>query len=334
MNILVTGGAGYIGSHTASAVEKCGHTPIIVDNFSTGHRWAVGSRILVEADLADESLIRLALEKHRIEAVIHFAASAYVGESVQEPRKYFQNNVVNTLKLLDAMIDVGVKSIVYSSTCATYGLPEKLPIAEDQPQRPVNPYGESKLFTERMLHWYGNAYALRWVALRYFNAAGASDHHGECHEPETHIIPLAIHAALTGSTLPIFGTDYPTEDGTAIRDYVHVDDLAAAHLLALEYLMEDGKSRAFNLGSGQGHSIRQVVNMVEQVSGRKVSCRETQRRAGDPPVLVAENRAAGEILGWQPMKSSLRQIVESAWNWHSQRTLGGKHAVAAGGLSG
>jgi UDP-glucose-4-epimerase GalE len=333
MNILVTGGAGYIGSHTASAVEKSGHAPILLDNFSTGHRWAVCSRALVEADLADEVLVRRALERCRIDAVIHFAASAYVGESVRDPRKYFQNNVVNTLKLLNAMIDTGVKCIVYSSTCATYGLPQKLPIAEEQPQHPVNPYGESKLFVERMLHWYQNAYDLRWIALRYFNAAGASDHQGECHEPETHLIPMAIQAALTGSTLPIFGTDYPTEDGTAVRDYVHVEDLAAAHLLALEYLIKGGTSRAFNLGSGQGHSIRQVVNMVEQVSGRKVSYQETQRRPGDPPVLVAENRAAGEFLGWKPRKSSLRQIVESAWNWHSRGSVGGK-AMAAGGVAG
>jgi len=318
MNILVTGGAGYIGSHTASAVVKAGHTPIIVDNFSTGHRWAVGPHLLVEADLADEHLIRLALEKHRIDAVIHFAAFAYVGESMKEPRKYFQNNVVNTLKLLDVMTQAGVKFIVYSSTCATYGIPHRVPISEDQPQRPVNPYGESKLFVERTLHWYEEAYDLRWVALRYFNAAGASDHLGEWHEPETHLIPLAIQAALTGSILPIFGTDYPTEDGTAIRDYVHVDDLALAHLLALEYLLKKGACRPFNLGSGQGHSIRQVVKMVEQVSGCKVPYRTAERRPGDPPVLVAENRAAVEILGWTPKNSSLHQIVESAWLWHSK----------------
>jgi UDP-glucose-4-epimerase GalE len=315
-------------------VEKSGHTPIIIDNFSTGHRWAVGSRTLVEADLADEDLVRQALDKYRIDAVIHFAASAYVGESVKEPRKYFQNNVVNTLKLLDAMIDAGTKYIVYSSTCATYGLPQKLPIAEDQPQRPVNPYGESKLFVERMLHWYQTAYDLKWVALRYFNAAGASDHHGECHQPETHLIPLAIQAALTGSTLSIFGTDYPTEDGTAVRDYVHVDDLASAHLSAMEYLVKEGSSRAFNLGSGQGNSIRQVVRMVEQVSGRKVPCREAQRRPGDPPVLVAETRAAGEILGWKPQKSSLQQIVESAWRWHSRGEPGGKQTELSLGASG
>jgi len=318
MNILVTGGAGYIGSHTASAVEKSGHTPIVVDNFSTGHRWAVGSRLVLEGDLADESLVRLALRKYRPHAVIHFAASAYVGESIKEPRKYFWNNVVNTLKLLDAMTDLGVRTFVYSSTCATYGLPQRVPVSEDQPQCPVNPYGESKLFVERMLRWYQEAYDLRWVALRYFNAAGASEHHGECHDPETHLIPLAIQAALTGSILSIFGTDYPTEDGTAIRDYIHVDDLASAHLLAVEYLLKDGASRAFNLGSGRGYSIRQVVKMVEQVSRRNVSCRDAERRPGDPPVLVAENRAAADILGWTPRKSSLREIVESAWLWHSK----------------
>jgi UDP-glucose-4-epimerase GalE len=318
VNILVTGGAGYIGSCTAGVLEESGHTPVIVDNLSTGHRWAVGSKLFIEGDLADHDLVRRALERHHIEAVIHFAASAYVGESVKDPRKYFHNNVVNTLKLLDAMNEAGVKYIVYSSTCATYGVPQALPIAEDHPQCPVNPYGESKLFVERMLHWCQKAYDLKWVALRYFNAAGASHDHGECHDPETHLIPLAIEAARGGAPLSIFGTDYPTEDGTAIRDYIHVDDLASAHLLALEYLLKEGRSRAFNLGTSEGYSIRQVLGMVESVSGRKVPCQAAERRPGDPPILVAENRAASEILGWIPKRSSLREIIESAWLWHSR----------------
>jgi UDP-glucose-4-epimerase GalE len=318
VNILVTGGAGYIGSHTAAAIEKSGHTPIIFDNLSAGHRWAVGSKTLVEADLSDRLSIQRAVKQHNIEAVIHFAAHAYVGESVTDPRKYFQNNVVNTLNLLDVMLDLGVKYIVYSSTCATYGVPEKLPISEEHPQRPVNPYGESKLFVERVLDWYGKAYGLRWVALRYFNAAGASGQLGECHDPETHLIPLAIDAALTGVPLSVFGTDYPTEDGTAVRDYIHVNDLASAHIAALEYLIKKGTSRALNLGTGQGHSVREVLQTVEQVSKVAVAYRAADRRPGDPAILVADNRAAIELLGWKPQRSSLREIVESAWLWHTK----------------
>lgn len=322
MKVLVTGGAGYIGSHTACVIVESGHTPAIFDNLSTGHKWAAGSTPLVEADLADEQATRRAIRQYGVEAVIHFAASAYVGESVTDPRKYFRNNVVNTLKLLDAMVDLGVKNLVYSSTCATYGIPETLPISEAQPQRPVSPYGESKLFVEKMLGWYEKAYGLKWVALRYFNAAGASRDLGECHDPETHLIPLAIQAALSGVPLAVFGTDYPTADGTAVRDYIHVDDLASAHLLALEYLVKKGTSRAFNLGTGTGYSVRQVLEMVEQVSGLKVPYRAAARRAGDPPVLVAENRAAAEFLGWTPQRSSLRQIIESAWIWHSRAHKG------------
>jgi UDP-glucose-4-epimerase GalE len=318
VNILVTGGAGYIGSHTADTIEKSGHTAIIYDNLSAGHRWAVGSKSLIEADLADKLSIKHAIDQYRVKAVIHFAAHAYVGESVEDPRKYFQNNAVNTLNLLDVMLDLGVKYIVYSSTCATYGIPEKLPLLEEHPQRPVNPYGESKLFIERVLHWYEKAYGLRYVALRYFNAAGASGQLGESHDPETHLIPLAIDAALTGVPLSVFGTDYPTEDGTAVRDYIHVDDLASAHLLALDYLLKQGTSRAFNLGTGQGHSVREVLEMVEQVSKIAVPHRATERRPGDPPVLVADNRAAIELLRWMPKRSSLREIVESAWLWHSR----------------
>jgi UDP-arabinose 4-epimerase len=318
LNILVTGGAGYIGSHTAATVEAAGHIPVILDNLTTGHRWAAGSKAFVKMDLADCVQVRQVLEQKRIEAVIHFAAFAYVGESVRDPRKYFHNNVVNTLKLLDAMVDVGVKYIVFSSTCATYGIPLSVPISEDQPQRPVNPYGESKLFVERMLQWYEKAYGLQWIALRYFNAAGASGDLGECHDPETHLIPLAIHAARSGAPIQMFGTDYPTDDGTAVRDYIHVDDLAVAHLQALEYLLKHGTSRAFNLGTGQGYSVRQVLDMVKEVSGLAVPHNAAPRRPGDPPVLVADNRAAKALLDWTPKNSSLRQIVESAWRWHSR----------------
>jgi UDP-glucose-4-epimerase GalE len=322
VNILVTGGAGYIGSHTADAIERSGHTPVIYDNLSAGHRWAVGSKTLVEADLADKPSIRRAIEEYHIGAVIHFAAHAYVGESVTNPRKYFQNNVVNTLNLLDVVLDLGVKYIVYSSTCATYGIPEKLPISEEHPQRPVNPYGESKLFVERVLGWYEKAYGLRYVALRYFNAAGASGQLGECHDPETHLIPLAIDAVLTRVPISVFGADYPTEDGTAVRDYIHVDDLASAHIAALEYLIKKGTSRAFNLGTGQGHSVREVLQTVERVSKMAVPYRAADRRPGDPAILVADNKAAIELLGWTPTRSSLREIVESAWLWHSRSVKG------------
>jgi UDP-arabinose 4-epimerase len=325
MKILVTGGAGYIGSQTACIVEKSGHTPVILDNLSTGHKWAVGSKPFLEADLADESSIRRALKQYDVGAVIHFAAFAYVGESVANPQKYFHNNVVNTLKLLDAMLEVDVKYLVYSSTCATYGIPESLPISEEQAQRPVNPYGESKLFIERVLHWYGEAYGLRWVALRYFNAAGASECLGECHDPETHLIPLAIRAAVTGVPLPVFGTDYPTQDGTAIRDYVHVEDLASAHLAALEYLFAGGGNRAFNLGGGKGHSVFEVLNMVGEISNTAVPYVAAERRAGDPAVLVADNQAAKEMLGWTPKCSLLREIIESAWLWYLKTQPKMKH---------
>jgi UDP-glucose-4-epimerase GalE len=328
MNILVVGGAGYIGSCTASHVVGSGHTPFIYDNLSAGHRWAVGSKMLVVADLADKLSIQQAIQRYQIEAVIHFAAHAYVGESVVEPRKYFQNNVVNTLNLLDVMLVHGVKYIVYSSSCATYGNPEHLPISEEHPRLPVNPYGESKLFVERALDWYGKAYGLRWVALRYFNAGGASGELGECHDPETHIIPLAIGAALNGKQVSVFGTDYLTPDGTAVRDYIHVDDLASAHLLALKYLLGQGASRAFNLGMGRGHSVREILQMVELVGKVSVPCRSAGRRPGDPAVLVADNRAAREILGWTPRRSSLPEIIESAWEWHTSSTR--KMAAAVG----
>lgn len=314
MNILITGGAGYIGSHTARLVQSSGDTPILYDNLSAGHRWTAESRLLIEADLSDQRSIRLALEQHRIEAVIHFAAHAYVGESVAQPRKYFRNNIVNTLNLLDAMLDVGVKCIVFSSTCATYGIPEEIPISEQHPQRPVNPYGESKLFIERALDWYGVAYGLQWVALRYFNAAGASGNLGECHDPETHLIPLAIQAVLTGVPLSVFGSDYPTKDGTAIRDYVRVDDLASAHLSAVKYLQTGNQSRAFNLGTGEGHSVREVLRTVEQVAGVAVPYRLDDRRPGDPPILVANSDKARQVLQWAP-RFSLYQIIESAWLW-------------------
>jgi UDP-arabinose 4-epimerase len=319
MKVLVTGGAGYIGSHAAKALAKAGHEPVVLDNLSSGHRWAVKWGRLLDWDLADGDRISQFLQKERVDAVMHFAAWLLVGESVQEPRKYYWNNVVNTLRLLDAMLAAGVKRIVFSSSAATYGNPRTVPIPEDHPKEPVNPYGETKLAMERALQWYGNAYDLRWMALRYFNAAGA-DHDGELgesHDPEAHIIPLTIKAALGQRPhVEIYGTDYPTPDGTAIRDYIHVTDLADAHVRALDYLTRGGESRALNLGTGHGYSVRDVINAVGKIAPQPVPVREGPRRAGDPPVLVADASHAGTVLGWKPQYSDLETIIQDAWKWH------------------
>lgn len=321
MSVLIVGGAGYIGSQTAKCVARAGLNPVVLDNLAYGHRWAVRWGPLVQGDLSDAALVERVLVEHRVSAVIHFAAYAYVAESVDNPRKYFRNNVANTLNLLDAMIDRGIKDIVFSSTCATYGEPREVPIAENHPQRPINPYGESKLAVEKILHWYGRAYALRFAALRYFNAAGADPDGevGEDHDPETHLIPLAIRAALSGEPeLSIFGTDYPTPDGTAVRDYVHVADLAEAHLLALQHLARGGDSLLLNLGTGRGHSVRQVISAVETAGGRRVPVREVGRRAGDPPELVADARRAQAVLGWRPAYPGIDTIVRHACAWHER----------------
>jgi UDP-glucose-4-epimerase GalE len=277
---------------------------------------------LVEGDLGDSALIREVIKTHRVQAVVHFAGFAYVGESMRRPRQYFRNNVTYTLRLLDAMTDLWVKHIVFSSSCATYGIPASVPIREEEVQTPINPYGESKRMVERILAWYGEAYGLRWTALRYFNAAGADPDGelGEDHSPETHLIPLAIQAALGEKpALDIYGTDYPTPDRTAIRDYTHVMDLAEAHVAALRHMLKSNKNAAINLGTRKGHSVRQVVAAVERVSGRRVPVREVQRRAGDPPELVADPANAKKFLGWEPRYSSLESIVQTAWNWHISR---------------
>jgi UDP-arabinose 4-epimerase len=318
--VLVTGGAGYIGSQTAKHLAAAGFRPVVLDNLSTGHRWAVRWGPLVRGDVGDGDLVRRVIREYAVAAVVHFAASAYVGESVRQPRKYFQNNVANTLALLDAMIDTGVGHLVFSSTCATYGVPDVLPVREDNPQRPSSPYGDSKLFVERALDAYGRAYGLRWAALRYFNAAGADPEGelGEDHDPETHLIPLAIDAARgRRPSVDVFGTDYSTPDGTAIRDFVHVADLAAAHVRALRYLLDGGESLALNLGAGTGHSVLEVIAAVEKVSGRPVPVRESARRPGDPPALVADPRRAEAVLGWQARHSDLEFIVRTAWRWHA-----------------
>jgi UDP-glucose-4-epimerase GalE len=320
MRVLVTGGAGYIGSHTAKLLARRGHEPVVLDNLAQGHRWAVKWGPLVVRDLSDAQAVSDTLSQFKIGAVIHFAADAKVGESVGNPRKYYWNNVVNSLRLADAMLDAGIRTIVFSSSAATYGVPEMTPIPEDHPKLPVNPYGESKLVVERMLANYAEAYGLRWVALRYFNACGADPEGelGEDHQPESHLIPLAIQAALgQRPQIEIFGTDYPTHDGTAIRDYIHVTDLGRAHVRALEYLTEGGASGAINLGTGRGHSVRQLIAAVGKQCGVQVPVREAPRRAGDPPILVAEVAKAAQVLGWTAELSDLDEIVRTAREWHA-----------------
>ncbi len=322
MRVLVTGGAGYIGSQTAKALAQAGHKIVVLDDLSTGHRSAVKWGPLIEGDLGNKKLVDRVFRKHRIEGVLHFAASLLVGESMTNPQKYFWNNVVGTLVLLDTMKARGVKHIVFSSSAATYGNPEKTPIPEDHPKRPMNPYGESKLCMERAIQWYGAAYGLRGVALRYFNAAGADldGELGEEHDPETHLVPLVVQAALgQRPEVEIYGTDYPTPDGTAIRDFIHVTDLADAHVRALDYLVGGGESTEFNLGTGQGHSVREVVNSVGKISIGPVPFRDAPRRAGDPAVLVADPSKAQRVLGWQPRYSDLDTIIQSAWKWHASK---------------
>ncbi len=319
-NVLVTGGAGYIGSHTCKALATAGYRPIVVDDLTTGHKWAVRWGPLAISDIADRARVANVLQQFDIDAVIHFAAHAYVGESMRQPQKYFDNNVARTLALLDTLLQWGVSKFVFSSSCATYGLPRELPISEDHPQAPINPYGASKLFVEKVLYWYEQAHGLRHVNLRYFNAAGADPDGeiGEQHDPETHLIPLVIAAAQGAKpAVEIFGTDYETPDGTAVRDYIHVCDLAAAHVCALDYLVDGGQSASVNLGAGRGHSIRAVISAVEAVSGAAVPVVEGPRRAGDPPALIADPRLAERLLGWTAQHSDLETIVQSAWRWHT-----------------
>jgi UDP-arabinose 4-epimerase len=320
-NILVTGGAGYVGSNTCKALAAAGYQPIVLDDLSQGHAPAVKWGPLVIGDIADPVLVPDVIDSYAVKAVIHFAAHAYVGESVQHPHKYFENNVSKTLALLDSMRAGSVKKFVFSSSCATYGIPSVLPIPESHPQHPISPYGESKLFVEHVLRWYEQAYGLRSVTLRYFNAAGADPDGevGEDHSPETHLVPLVIAAAQRRRpTIEIFGTDYETGDGTALRDYVHVTDLAGAHVAALRHLLDGAPSVSLNLGTGRGHTIRDVISVVEVVGRRKVPIRECPRRPGDPPALIADATRAQAVLGWQPQLSDLRTIVRTAWNWHAR----------------
>lgn len=315
MAVLVTGGAGYIGSHAARALRREGYEVLIYDNLSTGYEFLARGFEFIQGDIGDPEKLMPALR--RVDAVMHFAAHCYVGESVQDPRKYFHNNVEAALALLNTCIDAGVKRFVFSSTCAVYGIPATTPIAEDNPRLPVNPYGVTKMLFERALEAYSEAYGLRYASLRYFNAAGAdeSGETGECHDPETHLIPLALAAAEgSGPALQIFGNDYPTPDGTCIRDYIHVNDLAAAHVKALQHLANGGGSIAANLGTGQGHSVMEIIKMAEEVSGKTVRRTIVARRPGDPPALVANSTYAQQLLRWKPTRS-LRDITATAWQW-------------------
>ena len=332
--ILVTGGAGYIGSHACKALAKAGYEPVSYDSLVRGHREAVRWGPLVEGDLADRELLAATMKRHAVAAVMHFAAFAYVEESVKRPELYFRNNVINSLGLFETMLAAKVKRIVFSSTCATYGVPTEMPIRETTPQRPVNPYGEGKLMVERALSWLGPAHGLTHTCLRYFNAAGADPdgETGEDHDPETHLIPLILDAALKRrSRIDIYGTDYPTPDGTAVRDYIHVQDLAEAHVKALQYLEGGGESVALNLGTGRGCSVRETIAAAERVTGLAIPKQESPRRAGDPPMLVADPSLAGKVLGWQARMSGMDNIIATAWAWHNRRQPHKKAALGAAG---
>ena len=320
--ILVTGGAGYVGSHACKALAAAGYTPVAYDNLGRGHRELVRWGPLEVGDLADRARLDEVFARHRPEAVMHFAAFAYVGESVQDPALYYRNNVGGTLELVEATRRAGIEALVFSSTCSTYGVPERMPIDEDTPQRPINPYGATKLAIERMLADYAAAYGLRSVSLRYFNAAGCDPdgETGERHDPETHVIPRVLMAAAGEiGHVEVFGTDYPTPDGTCLRDYVHVADLARGHVQALDYLKRGGATIAVNLGTGRAFSVREVIAAAEQVTGRRIPVREAPRRPGDPPVLVADPARARALLGFAPRYTELAPIVATAWRWHTRQ---------------
>jgi UDP-glucose 4-epimerase len=324
MRILVTGGAGYVGSHCLRRLLAAGHEAVVYDSLSQGHRAAVPDGLLVEGNLADEAKLAALLKDRKIDAVMHFAALALVGESVEKPHLYYGNNVLGSFHLLEAMRQTGVRRIVFSSTTATYGTPEKMPIAETTPQQPINPYGFSKLVVERMLSDYAAAYGFGFAALRYFNAAGAAPDGqiGEDHTPESHLIPIVLQVALgQRKSISIFGDDYPTPDGTCVRDYVHVEDLATAHLAALERL-EAGKSIQVNLGTGRGYSVREVIDACRRITGHPIPAVIGPRRPGDPPELIADARLAHKLLDWTPRYTTIESIVETAWLWHQSHPRG------------
>lgn len=320
MNVFVTGGAGYIGSVCVEELLNAGHQVTVFDNLTEGHRAAIDSRAkFVAGCFSDAALIKQAVRDSKADAILHFAANALVGESMTNPSKYFRNNVANGLNLLDAAVECGVKKFVFSSTCATYGPPDRVPMTEDLPQRPINPYGESKLMFEKILQWYQKLHGLEFIAFRYFNAAGASEKFGEHHRIETHLIPNVLKVALgQAKQCEIYGTDYPTPDGTCIRDYIHIKDLAQAHILGLA----PGKIGFYNLGNGDGYSVKEVIQMCEKITGVKIPAIEKPRRAGDPPKLVAAATKAITELGWKPQYPKLEDIVATAWAWHKKHPNG------------
>ena len=321
MAILICGGAGYIGSHINKELNKEGYETVVFDNLVYGHREAVKWGSFIEGDLKNPEEIEAVFQKYSIDAVFHFAAYAYVGESVSEPEKYYYNNVVNTLNLLNVMKKYGCGRVIFSSTCATYGEPERVPITEDMPQKPINPYGATKLMVERIFKDYSSAYGLKFAVLRYFNAAGADPEAeiGESHNPETHIIPLVLDAAAgKREDIKVFGTDYDTKDGSCVRDYIHVTDLASAHLLSLHHLEAGGESDFFNLGNTLGTSVLEVIDSVKRVTGKEFKVTEAPRRAGDPAVLIGSSEKAQRILGWKPLYGDIDTIVSHAWSWHQK----------------
>ena len=322
--ILVTGGAGYIGSHAVKALQQVGYKIVILDNLVYGHRdiaEILGVELII-GDTNDRALLDQLFSDRQIVAVMHFAAYAYVGESVTQPDKYYRNNVVGTLSLPEAMVTANIKNFVFSSTCATYGVPQQIPITEDHPQAPINPYGATKLMVERILQDFDVAYGLKSVIFRYFNAAGADPEGaiGEDHHPETHLIPLILQTALgKREAITVYGTDYPTDDGTCIRDYIHVNDLADAHVLGLQYLLEGNQSEIFNLGNGNGFSVKEVIDAAKQMTGKPINVIFGDRRAGDPPALVGSAAKAQSILDWQPKYADINLILQHAWQWHQKR---------------
>ncbi len=322
MRVLVTGGAGYIGSHTVRRLQKKGHEVVILDNLSRGHIESVPKDAVFEkADLLDVNSLKYVFSKHSFDAVVHFAAFAYVGESVENPGLYYENNVTGSFNLIKTVNEYGVKKFVFSSTCSVYGNPERIPISEEQVPAPINPYAKTKLMIENILSDFDGSHGLKYTALRYFNAAGDSDDGsiGESHDPEPHLIPLVLYTALgKRDSIKIYGDDYGTKDGTCLRDYIHVNDLADAHVLALEYLNDGNPSAAINVGTGEGYSVKEIVDAAREVTGKEIISEITGRRAGDPAVLIADNAKAKKVLGWKP-EYGLKRIIETAWNWHKNQ---------------
>lgn len=326
MSILITGGAGYIGSVAVEDLRLRGERVVVIDNLVYGHRSAVDPSVpFYEGRIGDRELVSKVVDEHDVEAVMHFSAYAYVGESVEHPGKYYENNVVESARLLEVVAEKGVGHFIFSSTCATYGEPEYVPIDEDHPQCPTNPYGWSKFFVERMLEGFEIASGMRYVSLRYFNAAGATEKHGEHHDPETHLIPLVLESAAgERESVYVFGTDYPTRDGTAVRDYIHISDLSRAHILALEYLRAGGPSESFNLGNGNGFTVDEVIAAARKVTSAEIAAVESARRPGDPSELVANAGKARNVLGWVPEHPGINEIIESAWKWKLKNPHGYK----------